>query len=1105
MRNKKKALRKDFYMEIYKTLHRFMSIFLIVALGVAFFSGVRSTEPDMRLSADAFYDESNMMDIRILSELGLTDADVEAVRQTEGVKEVMPGYSYDALWQQDTELRAVKLMSLPDKMNQITVTDGRLPSGSGECLMDERLAELSGTSLGDTIRLESGDDTDLTDIVGQEEYVVTGFGSTALYLSLERGTTSIGNGSLDGFLVLWPEDFTLEAYTEIALTVEGALEETCYTDAYDDCVQAVEDRLEEISDERCQIRYDEVQQEAQEKIDEGKADIEDAKQQLADAQQKIDDGETKISDAKDEIAGHEKDIADAKKKLADADQEIADGKVELADGWDEYQKGVEQCVDGMDRLKESEAQLAEGRRQTEAGYQQLDAADAQVQEALAGLDARQQQIEGQDLPEDIKNQALQEIAAARVQLEENARELAGKRAELDATSAYLDAQQAEWEKGYWEIQEALEELKEAKALLEEKEQELKDGEKKVSDARKEVTDGEQKLADAKVTLAEGEEDLEEGKKEYEEKRVDAEADIADGEEKIRQAEEDLKEMEVPEWYVLDRNTIQTYVEYGQNAERIGAIGEVFPVIFFLVAALVSLTTMTRMVEEQRTQIGTLKALGYRKMEIAGKYLFYALLATLSGSILGCVVGQKLLPYVIITAYKIMYNNLPDVLTPMNTGYSLMATALAVICTVGAALMACQKALRSVPAELMRPAAPKAGKRILLERFRFLWKRMNFTQKSTARNLVRYKKRFFMTIFGIGGCMALLLVGFGIKDSLICIADTEFGEIRRFSGMITMEKDTGEEEAESLMEKIGSDDRIRDALRVEEMSVDAGSGRVSSEKYAYVIVPSDAGRLSDFICLRERKGHEPLSLGSDGVIITEKLAKLLDAKIGDSIYIKDSDTDKKEVTVSGITENYYMHYIYMSAELYESLYGEAPEFQEILLDAVRSDEEFEDGLQEDYMKESQVAAVSFQSGTSERIRDMLRSMDVLIYVLVISAGLLAFVVLYNLNNINITERRRELATLRVLGFYNKEVSQYVFRENVVLTVIGAFLGIGLGCVLHQFVIVTAEIDSMMFGRVISLKSYIYSILLTLLFSGIINGSMHFKLKKIDMVESLKSVE
>ena len=1102
---KKQALHKDFTMEIRRTLHRFGSIFLIVALGVAFFSGIRATEPDMRLSADAFYDRSALMDIRVLGNLGLTDADVEAIRGVEGVQAAVPEYSCDVQWKQESDVRNLRLMSLDEEINRITVTEGRLPGQEGECLMDQRLAQMTGTGIGDVIPLSTGDDTPLEDRISQEQVTVVGIGTTSLYLSLERGTTSIGDGALDGFLVLPPETFTMEAYTQIAVTVAGAAEETCYTDAYDAVVDRVQERLEAIAGERCEIRYAEVKKEAGEKIAQGKADIADAKTKLTDAEQELADGEQKLSDAKETLVSHEQDLLDGRQKVKDAEAELSDGEQQLADGWKAYEDGVAQAVDGMDALKETQQQLADARTQLENGYTQIDSGLQQIQEGLAALDAQEQALLAQEMPEEQRQAALAQIAGSRQALQEQEGKAREQRAGLDAQEAFLSEKEAQWRQGNDEIHRALEQLKQAKETLEEKEQELADGKQKLVDARKELSDGEQKLSDAKVELADAEQELADGQQEFAEKSRDAESDIADWEQKIADAQQALDELEVPEWYVLDRNTLETYVEYGQNADRIGAIGKVFPVIFFLVAALVSLTTMTRMVEEQRTQIGTMKALGYERLDIAGKYVCYALFASVLGSILGCVVGQKLLPAVIIQAYKIMYNNLPDVLTPMNPGYSLLASFLAIACTVLAALAACWRELRSVPAVLMRPEPPKAGKRVLLERIGWLWRRLNFSQKSTVRNLMRYKKRFFMTIFGIGGCMALLLVGFGVRDSLVCIGDVEFGQIRKYDAVITMEKEPAKAAVTDLEQRLSQDTRISKVMRAEEKAVDVSSDAVSTERSAYLIVSADTDLLGDFFTLRQRTDGAPISLTDDGIVITEKLAKLLGVQVGDEIFLKESDTGRYPVKVTGITENYFMHYMYMSPALYEALYGETPDFQEIFLDITSADETLEEAVRADYMQEEAVAAVSFLSGTSERVRDMLRSMDTLIYVLVISAGLLAFVVLFNLNNINITERRRELATLRVLGFYEEEVSQYVFRENVVLTVIGAGVGAVLGIILHRFVIVTAEIDTMMFGRQIAGLSFVYSILLTFLFSMIVNVGMHVTLKKINMVESLKSVE
>ena len=852
-------------MEIRRTPHRFGSIFLIVALGVAFFSGIRATEPDMRLSADAYYDHSALMDIRVLGDLGMTAGDVEAIREVEGVQSAVPEYSCDVQWKQESDVRNVRLMSLDETINRISVTEGRLPETTAECLMDQRLAQMTGTKPGDVIPLSTGDDTPLEDRIATEQVTVVGIGTTSLYLSLERGTTAIGDGALDGFLVLRPEAFTMEAYTQIAVTVEGAAAETCYTDAYDAVVDRVQERLETIAEERCALRYAQVQTEARDKIAQGNADIAEAKAKLSDARQELTDGEEKLADAKDTLASHEKDLADGRQKVNDARTQLADGEQQLADGWKEYEDGVAQAVDGMDALKESQQQLADARTQLENGYVQIDGGLTQIREGLGALDAQEQAILSQELPEEQRQAALDQIAASRQALLEQQGELQQQRAQLDTQETFLAEKEAQWRQGNDEIHQALEKLRQAKATLEEKEQELADGRQKLADAGTELSDGEKKLADAKEELADAERELADGQREFAEKSQDAEKDIADGEQKLADAREALEDLEVPEWYVLDRNTLETYVEYGQNADRIGAIGKVFPVIFFLVAALVSLTTMTRMVEEQRTQIGTMKALGYERLDIAGKYVCYALSASVLGSMLGCVVGQKLLPAVIIQAYKIMYNNLPA-------------------CTALAALSACWRELRSVPAVLMRPEPPKAGKRVLLERVGWLWRRLNFSQKSTVRNLMRYKKRFFMTIFGIGGCMALLLVGFGVRDSLVCIGDVEFGQIRKYDAVLTLEKDCSDAAVEKLEGQLGQDARITGMMRAEEKAIDVSSEAAETERSAYLIVPADQKQLGDFITLRQRTDGTAISLSEEGIVITEKLAKLLHVQVGQTVFL-----------------------------------------------------------------------------------------------------------------------------------------------------------------------------------------------------------------------------
>ncbi len=1206
---KKKALKKDFYMEIKKSLNRFFSIFLIVALGVAFFSGIRATQPDMQLSADAFYDQSKLMDIRVLSELGMTDADCEAISQIAGVQHVMPSHAQDMLCDTESAQLVLKMMSAPDELNLITMLDGRMPERSGECLADRELIETTGYQIGDTITVKSGSEDATEDLLNRDTYTIVGIGSTSYYLSFDRGSSSIGSGDVTGFVIIMPEDFAVEAYSELYVSVQGANLLRSYTDAYDNAVEAVVDRIQELEDVRCEIRYEEVVTEANEKIADGEQEIADgekkitdaeqeladAKQELDDGKKKIEDGETELEDGKRQLAEHEQDVIEGEQELKDAEQELIDGKKELEDGRAELDKNWKKLMDGREEVMRNKQKLKDGELELEAGKKTLTEKEEQLnageqkfltqENALNGLktaleqagqtgDDQQgweakkaagggvasylnqagitsEQLEAQGINSQLavvmvdagaisnlpysneQEKAVltgliqadtgvvasglntvvskkPEIAAGHEEIGKAKQTIAEKeseikngwdkihQAEYDIIYGEQDLADAEkeWEDGKQEYEDGLREYEDGK-------QELEDGKRKIADAKLDIAEADQKIADAKLEYEDGKKKYEDAKAEADVKLADAKADIADAKLDIEDAKDQVAKLKVPEWYVLDRSYIQTYVEYGQDADRIGAIGEVFPLIFFLVAALVSLTTMTRMVEEERTQIGTLKALGYGNLSIAAKYLVYALLASLLGSLFGLVVGQRVIPPTIINAYAIMYENLPMVIAPLNAKYSVMATAAAVLCTTFATLLACYKELLATPAVLMRPAAPKAGKRVLLERITFLWKHLNFTQKSTIRNLIRYRKRFFMTVFGIGGCMALLLVGFGVKDSINSIGELQFGVIRTYDADITIEEDATDEEKEALDTLLTNDDRVINRMYGKQMAVDVRANKVT--KNGYLIIPENMEQIGEYITLRDRVTHEKYSMDDEGVIITEKLATLLDVKPGDMITLKEDDTSAVQVKISAVVENYYMHYIYMSSTLYEKLFHETIAYSQIFLKNTQNDSAFETEMGTDYMGLSSVAGITFYSGMAERVHDMLKSMDMVILILVVSAALLAFVVLYNLNNININERKRELATLKVLGFYDGEVSSYVNRENIILTVLGTAVGVFLGIILHHFVIITAEVDLMMFGRSIKPLSYLYSVLLTFAFSIIVNFVMFFRLRRIDMIESLKSVE
>ncbi len=633
------------------------------------------------------------------------------------------------------------------------------------------------------------------------------------------------------------------------------------------------------------------------------------------------------------------------------------------------------------------------------------------------------------------------------------------------------------------------------------EEELKDGEDQIALAKETLAQAEKELADAKDQIAQAKEELAQGWLDYEEGEATAQAELEDARQQIAQAEEELSDIEEPEWYVLDRSSMQSYVEYGMDAERIGSIGKVFPAFFFLVAALVALTTMTRMVEEERTQIGTLQALGYSRRSIAAKYLLYAISASLLGSIIGVAFGSQFLPWIIITAYQMMYTNIVAVKTPLQFDYALLSTLLAVGCTTLATWAACYRELRSTPAQLMRPAAPKQGKRVFLEKIPFLWKRLSFTGKSTIRNLFRYKKRFFMTVFGIGGCMALLMVGFGLRDSIAKIMDTQYTTVWTFQAYLNLDSN---EDYSQIQEEANDYDHVLETLVAYQVSKEVSSETTTMDAYLFVF--EDVDRLPDFILLRSRtRQNETYTLTDNGVVLTEKLATQLGVNVGDSFQIAESDTKNYTVTVTAITENYLYHYVYMTPTLYEALFGKEPAYNQLLMRMEEISTEEEDAMATTFLEKKAVTGVSFVRDMQETVDNMMTSLDTVIWVLIAAAGLLAFVVLYNLNNINITERYRELATLKVLGFYDGEVAGYVYRENILLTFFGILIGIVLGLALHQYIIQTVEVSMLMFGQEIKPLSYLYSSLLTILFSLIVNIFMFYSLKKIDMISSLKSVE
>ena len=1448
-----RAFRKDFIREITKNKGRFLSVFFIVLLGAAFFSGIRSAEGDMKVSADRYYDEVNYMDLKVLGTLGLTDDDLADIAKTDGVKAVYGGKTVEVLHDIGESEQVVKLIALTDSVNEPRVVKGRMPEKEDEILVDTQFLKSSSCEIGDQVTFTSGTEDPLSDSLTGDTFTIVGSATLPYYMDLNRGTGSIGNGSINSFALLLPEAFTSDLYTEIYVQADGAQEEASYSDAYDETVKAVQTKIEALEDAACDRRYTAVKTEGQEKIDDAKQQVVDAEQKLADAKTELDDGAQQLADAKVTIADKEQELLDGEQTLKDKEQELLDGKQTIAEKEQELLDGKQaiaekeqellsakatiadkeqELVSGKATLKDKEAELASGKatleakaaelesgkatlsqkaaelesgkttlnqkaaelesgkaaleakakelsdgktqlaaketelasgkteleekmaqlsaaktelsqkqtelnaakeqlsvketelnaakeqlsaareeleskkeetavgraqyeaqkaayeeqknqyetakdqlaqlggqlsdveaaqtevagqieaitaqldglteedevyaslleqktaleaKQTELAQQlstmheqktfleqniaafetasaeaeaQLVAAEAQITDAenqLAAADAQltekeQECAAGEDelaaAKEELENGEAQvtaglaqiadgeaqasayqkqledgeaQLNAAKAQIEEGEAQIEANRSKLEEGEAQLaaaraqiadgeqqiasyqqtiqsgEAQLAEGRKtiadgesqladakqtisngesqiaeakqsiadGETQLAEAKQTIADGESQLAEAKQTIADGETQLADAKQEIDDGKISLADAKQEIADKEKELEDGKAEYEKAKADAEPEIADAKQEIADGEKTLADLKKPTWYVWGRDKVTSTESFGQDAGRISNIGKFFPVIFFLVAALVSLTTMTRMIEEQRQQIGTLKALGYSDGVIAFKYFAYAMLSTVSGALAGVVVGEKILPWVIMNAYGMLYTGLPYYMTPLNWEQGGLAILASAACTGVATIAACYKELAAGPAELMRPEAPKNGKRIFLERIGVLWKHLNFTQKSTVRNLVRYKKRFFMTVIGIGGCMGLILVGFGLQDSITAIAKNQFVSLFTYQANAVLNSDVDESEKEALQTDLENYSGIDELLEMYCQNIELQTDKKTVD--AVLEVPKELTNFNDFYAFRDRKSGEVYEFPTDGgAAISEKTATMLGVKAGDTVQLKKGD-DIVDVKISIIVENYVRHYLYLAPDLYEELFGGAPDYNQLLMKYQDTSSNYETALGEKIMTYDGVAAISFTSDLIDQIDNMLRSLDIVIVVLIVSAGLLAFVVLYNLNNINITERQRELATLKVLGFFDGEVASYVYRENMVLTLFGVIAGMGIGTFLHHCVIQTVEVDMMMFGRNVFPRSYGWSALITLAFALFVNFMMFYRLRKIDMIESLKSVE
>lgn len=1227
-----RSYRKNIRRTFKHTKSRFIAIFSIIALGVGFLAGLNATPVDMKESMEAYMDDANFYDIRIVSTLGLTDDDVSALSAIDGVKDVQPAYNADLLVQTGDDTVVARAHSLPittgkeetekstsslstdgntatnaqDTINKLFLVDGHMPEKSGECVVEAGANDMaSAYPIGSKLVI-SPENEDLDSKLSTTEYEVVGIVHSANYFSFEREPASVGNGRVNLLMYLLPEDYAFTAYTEIYLTVDDALAANSLGDDYNPLVDTVKNKIEAIQELRCQTRYDEIYDEAQQKIDDAWDSYHEAKeeadQKLSDAKAELTDGEKELADGQTKYEQGEADYADALSQIAENEQKLADGEIQLGDARRKLQeadarisnsetlleqneaklnaakteldKGQAQYDNGMNAYQSGKKQLDDGQAQLDAAKKQLDTAKESYQSGLAGcaqgmtsllpsmtadgLDGflaflsdkgygapqtttafLQDMAEyGVSLPTVSANSieaayleqgisqllpAISQLYSAResitagqstydanaAKLEENKKLLADSKEELSKARQKLQKGQKQYEDGKKQLENGKKQLSSAKAMLagswatlSGKQTELTDGLSQISDAKSSLKDARSRLDDAKATIAENAQKLADGKISYEDAKKEADEKLADARQEIEDGQADLDTLEMPKWYIWGRDKNISYSSFTANIDKLNAITTVFPIFFFLVAALVVSTTMTRMVEEERLQIGTMKALGYSAKTIMQKYILYALAASVSGTLVGLAVGFKAFPSIIWSAYEMMYY-MPAIATPWRLSQALFSGGTLTVLSLLVTALTCRSSLSETPAALMLPRAPKAGKRILLERITPLWRHFPFSWKVTCRNLFRYKKRFWMTVIGVAGCTSLLIAGFGISDSLNAIITKQYEDIFHYDLMTVVTEEDALTQGAVQEYLFDNPSVFSDSLAV---SIQSTRQEIkNSEADVYLMIPKDLSSFGSFVDLHERVSRKATPLQEDGIIITEKLAKTLGIQAGDSITLQNEDEEKASFTVTGVCEHYVSNYVYMSAATYEAGFQKAPVYNAALSKMPDDSQTVRDQVSAVLLDNDHVASLTFTADNVKQVLNMLNSIDAVVVLIIVCAAGLAFVVLYNLSNINVAERVKEIATIKVLGFYDREVDSYVNRESYALTGIGIFFGIFGGIALHKFVITTVEVDAVMFGRSLRPVSFLYAVLLTLLFSIIVSLVIGRSLKKVSMVESMKAPE
>ena len=1009
---------KNSFIKIRKSLGRFFSLIFIVALGSAFFAGVRETSSDMIRTTDAYYDEYSLMDYRIVSTMGLTEDDIASLKELDNVDKVVPGYSFETV----VDGNATKIYGYLNDINRVSIIEGRELQNENEILVER------GTySLGDTITLEN----DALDFVKNTTFTVVGIVDSPMYIYENKGISTVSDGKLDTFMYILPSNFTLEYYTEVYLTAKDSVSKTAYQDDYKETISYLNDELVELKPIRETARYEEI---------------------LAEAMKEIYDAEDELNKQKMEN----------EQKFADAKAELDHSEALLSQGWTDYNNGVS-------TLESTRVSMEQKFKDTEA---QLNAGENELNSSLSAYGITLDQVDG--FIEQVNTQitSLNQLLAT----------LDPESAEYQIYSAQLQTLQTSLT--------GLKEIQNAKVTLENGRKELENGK---ATWNTQYNSSLASLNSAHQELLNGEAELSAGRASYESGYATYLSEIAEAEQKIADAREEVANLEKPVWYLFDREDNPGYTTFIDAATKVDSIAAVFPIFFILVAFLMGMNTMTRMIEEERGEIGLFISLGYSKAKIIFSYLFYVFLATTIGLILGLTVGYFIVPMIIYRVYVSMFI-LPDLELSFNV---LMSLIIAVVCFGAMSLVTYITANRNfkyMPANLLRPEAPKMGKKVFLEKIHFFWKRLSFTWKVTVRNLFRYKKRIVMTLIGISGCTALLLTGFGIRDSIGSLMNKQFGEIEVYDAIFFLNEETKEIQPEvtELLTRVDN----YDFLTMESFTFNANNKNID----IYLMAFQDTASVPNFLHLKSSDGAD-LTIDDTGVILSSKTADLLHVKVGDTFNIRNSENELFVLKVSGISENYVNHYAYMSDRYYEQIFGEKS-YNAVM---TTMDESKISEIGNDFIDSGYFSSVQYITDSMDMFQDIIRSMNDIVLLILGFSTFLAITVLYNLTTINISERTREIATLKVLGFHDREVSAYVYRETLVLTIFGILIGMGLGVLLNQFVMTVAETDEISFVKDIYGLSYLYTFLIMTLFTIFVQFITYFILRKINMIDSLKSVE